>query len=112
MKKSLFPQKNCKNLALNENASASCFFRNVIRWSNGDGCLDGEFIMSQPEGVARLWGQQKGKHTMNYEKLSRALRYYKGGNILVRNFFLFLKFIQGTLVNDSSIYAENGCQGQ
>ena len=42
--------------------------------------------MSQPEGVARLWawGQQKGKHTMNYEKLSRALRYYKGGNILVR----------------------------
>jgi GA-binding protein transcription factor alpha len=48
----------------------------------GAGCLDGEFIMSEPEGVAKLWGQQKGKSTMNYEKLSRALRYYKGGNIL------------------------------
>jgi hypothetical protein len=42
--------------------------------------------MSEPEGVARLWGQQKGKVTMNYEKLSRALRYYKGGNILVSSF--------------------------
>ena len=75
-------------------------FRNVIRWSNGDGCLDGEFIMSQPEGVARLWGQQKGKHTMNYEKLSRALRYYKGGNILVRKSAFPSIFGQGTFVND------------
>lgn len=56
--------------------------RDIIRWSIGETCHDGEFIMIEPEGVARLWGQQKGKVTMNYEKLSRALRYYKGGNIL------------------------------
>lgn len=54
----------------------------MIRWSLGSGCREGEFVMSQPEAVAKVWGQQKGKPTMNYEKLSRALRYYKGGNIL------------------------------
>ena len=60
------------------------FNRDIIRWSFGEGCREGEFIMTEPEGVARLWGQQKGKATMNYEKLSRALRYYKGGNVLVK----------------------------
>ena len=54
----------------------------MIRWSVGSGCLDGEFVMSEPESVAKSWGQHKGKPAMNYEKLSRALRYYKGGNIL------------------------------
>lgn len=62
-------------------------YRDIIRWSFGEGCREGEFIMTEPEGVARLWGQQKGKATMNYEKLSRALRYYKGGNVLVKYSF-------------------------
>ena len=66
------------------------FCRKIIRWSLGEGCHDGEFVMSEPEGVARLWGQQKGKVTMNYEKLSRALRYYKGGNILVSGYSMSL----------------------
>ncbi|VUZ43987.1 unnamed protein product [Hymenolepis diminuta] len=49
-----------------------------IRWVNGDG----EFVLSKPERVATLWGQRKNKPTMNYEKLSRALRYYYDGDMI------------------------------
>ncbi|MGH0136311.1 UNVERIFIED_CONTAM: hypothetical protein FKN15_021717 [Acipenser sinensis] len=44
--------------------------RDCISWV-GD---DGEFKLNQPELVAHKWGQRKNKPTMNYEKLSRALR--------------------------------------
>lgn len=43
-----------------------------IQW---EGC-DGEFRMTDPDEVARLWGERKAKPNMNYGKLSRALRYY------------------------------------
>ncbi|XP_074653438.1 uncharacterized protein LOC141907629 [Tubulanus polymorphus] len=36
----------------------------------------GEFRMIDPEEVARKWGKRKNKPNMNYDKLSRALRYY------------------------------------
>lgn len=35
-----------------------------------------EFKFSRPEMVAKLWGDFKRKKLMNYEKLSRGLRYY------------------------------------
>ncbi|VDK40499.1 unnamed protein product [Taenia asiatica] len=35
-----------------------------------------EFKLNEPEEVARLWGIQKNRPTMNYDKLSRSLRYY------------------------------------
>jgi len=35
-----------------------------------------EFKLIDPEEVARRWGIQKNRPTMNYDKLSRSLRYY------------------------------------
>ncbi|KAJ6639387.1 DNA-binding protein Ets97D, partial [Pseudolycoriella hygida] len=52
--------------------------RTVISWLGGDG----EFKLTDPERVARLWGERKNKPTMNYEKLSRALRYYYDGDMI------------------------------
>uniref|UniRef100_A0A1B0AHK4 ETS domain-containing protein n=1 Tax=Glossina pallidipes TaxID=7398 RepID=A0A1B0AHK4_GLOPL len=50
----------------------------IIEWV-GD---DGEFKLTDPERVARLWGEKKNKPAMNYEKLSRALRYYYDGDMI------------------------------
>ena len=52
--------------------------RSVIHWV-GD---DGEFKLENPEMVAQLWGSRKNKPNMNYEKLSRALRYYYDGDMI------------------------------
>ena len=35
-----------------------------------------EFKLIDPEEVARRWGMQKNRPAMNYDKLSRSLRYY------------------------------------
>ncbi|OXB52801.1 UNVERIFIED_CONTAM: hypothetical protein H355_000004, partial [Colinus virginianus] len=50
-------------------------YRHVIAWQ-GD---YGEFVIKDPDEVARLWGARKCKPHMNYDKLSRALRYGAGG---------------------------------
>ncbi|XP_011307523.1 DNA-binding protein Ets97D isoform X1 [Fopius arisanus] len=52
--------------------------RDAIRWVG----TDGEFKLNQPEAVAQLWGARKNKPSMNYEKLSRALRYYYDGDMI------------------------------
>ncbi|NXN64589.1 ETV3L protein, partial [Himantopus himantopus] len=54
-------------------------FRHVIAWQQGE---YGEFVIKDPEEVARLWGRRKCKPQMNYDKLSRALRYYYNKRIL------------------------------
>ncbi|XP_061193040.1 uncharacterized protein LOC133201260 [Saccostrea echinata] len=51
---------------------------NCIRWED----LSGEFRIVDPEEVARKWGRRKNKPNMNYDKLSRALRYYYDKMIL------------------------------
>ncbi|XP_037678390.1 ETS domain-containing protein Elk-1 isoform X1 [Choloepus didactylus] len=51
----------------------------IISWTSRDG---GEFKLVDAEEVARLWGLRKNKTNMNYDKLSRALRYYYHKNII------------------------------
>ncbi|CAB1422802.1 unnamed protein product [Pleuronectes platessa] len=46
-------------------------YQGVIAWQ-GD---YGEFVIKDPDEVARLWGARKCKPHMNYDKLSRALRW-------------------------------------
>ncbi|XP_035316004.1 ETS domain-containing transcription factor ERF-like, partial [Cricetulus griseus] len=53
-------------------------YQGVIAWQ-GD---YGEFVIKDPDEVARLWGVRKCKPHMNYDKLSRALRYYYNKRIL------------------------------
>ncbi|XP_056121267.1 ETS domain-containing protein Elk-1 [Rhinichthys klamathensis goyatoka] len=52
--------------------------KHLISWTSGDG----EFKLLDAEEVARLWGLRKNKTNMNYDKLSRALRYYYDKNII------------------------------
>ena len=40
--------------------------------------------MVDPDEVARRWGERKNKPNMNYDKLSRALRYYYDKNIMTK----------------------------
>ncbi|XP_026473196.1 DNA-binding protein Ets97D-like [Ctenocephalides felis] len=53
-------------------------YRTSIQWIG----TEGEFKLNNPEYVAQLWGLRKNKPTMNYEKLSRALRYYYDGDMI------------------------------
>ncbi|CAG9794380.1 unnamed protein product [Diatraea saccharalis] len=58
----------------------SAEYYDVIRWHG----TNGEFKLLEPERVARLWGARKHKPAMNYEKLSRALRYYYDGDMIAK----------------------------
>lgn len=53
----------------------------IIQWIDRD---DGQFKLIDSEEVATLWGIRKDKPNMNYEKLSRALRYYYDEKILTK----------------------------
>ncbi|XP_074074975.1 ETS translocation variant 2 [Macrotis lagotis] len=57
------------------------FLLELLRDRAGEGCIrwtgnSREFQLCDPKEVARLWGERKKKPGMNYEKLSRGLRYY------------------------------------
>jgi len=52
---------------------------NLIKWTQEE---DYEFKILQPATVAKMWGKKKNKPTMNYDKLSRGLRYYYGKNVI------------------------------
>ncbi|XP_077292602.1 ETS variant transcription factor anterior open [Arctopsyche grandis] len=54
-------------------------YTNYIAWKNHD---SGVFKIVDPAGLAKLWGIQKNHLSMNYDKMSRALRYYYRVNIL------------------------------
>ncbi|UXI20810.1 protein turtle-like [Sarcoptes scabiei] len=57
-----------------------CDYMDYIHWTGSQS----EFKLANPEMVAHLWGLRKNKPTMNYEKLSRALRYYYDGDMLAK----------------------------
>ncbi|ELT99553.1 hypothetical protein CAPTEDRAFT_49618, partial [Capitella teleta] len=44
----------------------------------------GEFQVNAPDELAQRWGRRKNKPNMNYDKLSRALRYYYEKNIITK----------------------------
>ena len=72
--------------------------QSFICWT-GDGW---EFKMTDPDEVARRWGIRKNKPKMNYEKLSRGLRYYYDKNIILktggkRYVYRFVCDLQGLL---------------
>ena len=72
--------------------------QSFITWT-GDGW---EFKMIDPDEVARRWGNRKNKPKMNYEKLSRGLRYYYDKNIILktagkRYIYRFVCDLQGLL---------------
>ena len=50
---------------LSDSSNATC-----ITWEG----TNGEFKLTDPDEVARRWGERKSKPNMNYDKLSRALR--------------------------------------
>ncbi len=50
----------------------------AITWEG----INGEFKLVDPDEVARRWGERKNNPNMNYDKLSRAIRYYYDRNIL------------------------------
>ncbi|XP_036988459.2 ETS translocation variant 3-like protein [Artibeus jamaicensis] len=54
-------------------------FHHVIIWQQGE---YGEFVIEDPDEVARLRGHRKCKPQMNYDKLSWALRHYYNKKIL------------------------------
>uniref|UniRef100_A0A7N8X4K5 ETS domain-containing protein n=1 Tax=Mastacembelus armatus TaxID=205130 RepID=A0A7N8X4K5_9TELE len=72
--------------------------QSCISWT-GDGW---EFKLMDPDEVALLWGRRKNKPKMNYEKLSRGLRYYYDKNIIrktagKRYVYRFVCNLQGLL---------------
>lgn len=72
---------------------------NIITWTGSEG----EFKLVDPEAVSNLWGHRKRKPSMNYDKLSRAIRYYYDKKIMHKvhgkryvykfNFDMITKFV-------------------
>ncbi|XP_041925820.1 protein C-ets-2-like isoform X2 [Alosa alosa] len=72
--------------------------QSFISWT-GDGW---EFKLTDPDEVAQMWGRRKNNSKMNYEKLSRGLRYYYDKNIIhktagKRYVYRFVCNLQGLL---------------
>jgi len=59
-------------------------YSDSICWNGNNSSEHGEFVIKDPDEVARLWGSRKCKPHMNYDKLSRALRYYYNKRILYK----------------------------
>uniref|UniRef100_A0A671K8K3 ETS transcription factor ERG n=1 Tax=Sinocyclocheilus anshuiensis TaxID=1608454 RepID=A0A671K8K3_9TELE len=78
---------------LGENCSGQIqlwqFLLELLSNSSNSSCItwegtNGEFKMTDPDEVARRWGERKSKPNMNYDKMSRAMRYYYDKNIMTK----------------------------
>ncbi|XP_068687017.1 protein C-ets-2-like isoform X1 [Montipora capricornis] len=84
----------------------------LIKWTYDE---DYEFKILQPSTVAKMWGKKKNKPTMNYEKLSRGLRYYYGKNVIEkvhgkRYVYQFMCNIPKILGYDPMMKNEDNCE--
>lgn len=75
--------------------------QHLITWTG----KDNEFKLVNAEEVAKMWGLRKNKTNMNYDKLSRALRYYYDKNIIRK--VLGQKFVY-KFVNEQGTQNEAG----
>ncbi|XP_013394815.1 ETS domain-containing protein Elk-3-like [Lingula anatina] len=73
----------------------------IIQWTGNEG----EFKLLNAEEVAKLWGLRKNKQNMNYDKLSRALRYYYDKNIIKK--VMGQKFVYKFVSFPETIKTEN-----
>ncbi|KAF7259135.1 hypothetical protein EG68_03666 [Paragonimus skrjabini miyazakii] len=80
--------------------------KDYISWT-GQGA---EFKLKEPNQVAKRWGARKNKPKMNYEKLSRGLRYYYDKRIIQkvsgkRYVYRFTQNVDDLLRNQSDAYS-------
>ncbi|XP_065647210.1 ETS domain-containing protein Elk-3-like [Hydra vulgaris] len=70
-------------------------FTSIIEWTDEK---NGEFKIKNCEVIAKKWGKRKQKYNMNYDKLSRSLRYYYKKDIIqkVSGRRFVYKFIQNS----------------
>lgn len=85
---------------LSDSSNAAC-----ITWEG----TNGEFKLTDPDEVARRWGERKSKPNMNYDKLSRALRYIFDRHDVAAPFFsaaviLFLSQLEIVCVGDIKVW--------
>ena len=90
------------DLLLDENSG------HVICWINREA---GEFKLKNQEEVARRWGNLKHRPGMNYDKLSRALRYYYQKGIIKKvtsSFIHVLKifYLKGLSHDDFAVFGQ------
>ena len=78
---------------LSDSSNAAC-----ITWEG----TNGEFKLTDPDEVARRWGERKSKPNMNYDKLSRALRW-----VMLLTILLSLSLYASHPANFSSFFHWN-----
>jgi len=71
------------------------FLLELLSDSNNASCItwegtNGEFKLTDPDEVARRWGERKSKPNMNYDKLSRALRWVLNNILFISKFNLII----------------------
>lgn len=77
----------------------------MICWTNREA---GEFKLKNQEEVARRWGTLKHRPGMNYDKLSRALRYYYQKGIIKKVSKIMALYVRKTSVRQIQFWKE-GC---